>query len=335
MKHLLYFFALLLISCKTIPTEKVLISNFGYTQGTTYNIRYMSPNGYNYQENIDRILKQVDRSLSTYESESVISKINKNESVTTDSLFVRVFDAALEIAIETDGAFDPTIAPIVNFWGFGFEETQNMNDELHSKIMKSVGYEKIVLKNNLILKTNPNTQLDFNAIAQGFTVDLIGEELEKMGVVDYMIEVGGELKCKGFNAENKLWRIGIDKPTENIQEDRFQAIIEVDNKAVASSGNYRKFIVDEKDGEKYVHTIHPNSGKPIHSSLLSVTIISESCMQADAYATACMVMGVEKSIEFLKQKPKLDALLIYSDPKNKWLRYQTEGFTEMCIYQIR
>lgn len=335
MKHLLYFLVLLLISCKTIPTEKVLISNFGYTQGTTYNIRYMSPNGYNYQENIDRILKQVDQSLSTYENESVISKINKNESVTTDSLFVQVFDAALEIAKETDGAFDPTIAPIVNFWGFGFEETQNMNDELHSKIMKSVGYEKIVLKNNLILKTNPNTQLDFNAIAQGFTVDLIGEELEKMGVVDYMIEVGGELKCKGFNAENKLWRIGIDKPTENIQEDRFQAIIEVDNKAVASSGNYRKFIVDEKDGEKYVHTIHPNSGKPIHSSLLSVTIISESCMQADAYATACMVMGVEKSIEFLKQKPKLDALLIYSDKKNKWLQYQTDGFTKMCIYQIR
>jgi thiamine biosynthesis lipoprotein len=335
MKNLLYIVTLLLFSCGTIPTNKSLVSNFGYTQGTTYNIRYMSPNGEDLKNDINRVLQQVDYSLSTYKTESTISKINRNESTKTDSLFVRVFEAAVRIAEETNGSFDPTIAPIVNYWGFGFEQPQNTDKELHANLMKTVGYEKLQLKENLLFKTNPNTQLDFNAIAQGFTVDLIGEELQKKGINDYMIEVGGELKCKGYNVDNKLWRIGIDKPTENLQENRFQAIIEVHDMAVASSGNYRKFKVDDQDGSKYAHTIHPKTGKPIQTDLLSVTILSKSCMEADAYATACMVMGVEKSLKFLKKHTDLDALLIYTGPQGQWLNYQTEGFATISIYQER
>lgn len=293
----------------------------------------MSTDAVDCQSDIDSVLNAVDLSMSTYIPESLISKINRNESNKIDSLFFRVITEALLIAKETQGAFDPTLAPIVNYWGFGFEEIQNIDESILAELMQSVGYTKLSFNDSTIFKTNTNTQIDFNAIAQGFTVDLVGEHLQKLGITNYMIEVGGELKCSGLNADGDLWRIGIDKPSEDIQKDRFQAIIEVENKSVASSGNYRKFKVDEKTGMKYVHTINPKTGSPVQTNLLGVTIITESCMRADAIATACMVMGLEKSKTYLENHPEIDALFIYSDPKENWLQYQTKGFEKMSIYQ--
>ena len=293
----------------------------------------MSTDAVDCQSDIDSVLNAVDLSMSTYIPESLISKINRNESNKIDSLFFRVITEALLIAKETQGAFDPTLAPIVNYWGFGFEEIQNIDESILAELMQSVGYTKLSFNDSTIFKTNTNTQIDFNAIAQGFTVDLVGEHLQKLGITNYMIEIGGELKCSGFNADGDLWRIGIDKPSEDIQKDRFQAIIEVENKSVASSGNYRKFKVDEKTGMKYVHTINPKTGNPVQTNLLGVTIITESCMRADAIATACMVMGLEKSKTYLENHPEIDALFIYSDPKENWLQYQTQGFEKMSIYQ--
>lgn len=293
----------------------------------------MSTDAVDCQSDIDSVLNAVDLSMSTYIPESLISKINRNESNKIDSLFFRVITEALLIAKETQGAFDPTLAPIVNYWGFGFEEIQNIDESILAELMQSVGYTKLSFNDSTIFKTNTNTQIDFNAIAQGFTVDLVGEHLQKLGITNYMIEIGGELKCSGFNADGDLWRIGIDKPSENIQKDRFQAIIEVENKSVASSGNYRKFKVDEKTGMKYAHTINPKTGNPVQTNLLGVTIITESCMRADAIATACMVMGLEKSKTYLENHPEIDALFIYSDPKENWLQYQTKGFEKMSIYQ--
>jgi thiamine biosynthesis lipoprotein len=293
----------------------------------------MSTDAVDCQSDIDSVLNAVDLSMSTYIPESLISKINRNESNKIDSLFFRVITEALLIAKETQGAFDPTLAPIVNYWGFGFEEIQNIDESILAELMQSVGYTKLSFNDSTIFKTNTNTQIDFNAIAQGFTVDLVGEHLQKLGITNYMIEIGGELKCSGFNADGDLWRIGIDKPSEDIQKDRFQAIIEVENKSVASSGNYRKFKVDEKTGMKYVHTINPKTGSPVQTNLLGVTIITESCMRADAIATACMVMGLEKSKTYLENHPEIDALFIYSDPKENWLQYQTKGFEKMSIYQ--
>ena len=293
----------------------------------------MSLDAVDYQIQIDSILHAVDLSMSTYIPESLISKINRNESRKIDSLFYRVLTEALQIAKETNGAFDPTLAPIVNYWGFGFEEIEQKDETLLATLMQSVGYSKLSFKDSTISKTNPDTQLDFNAIAQGFTVDLVAEHLQKLGITNYMIEIGGELKCAGLNADGDLWRIGIDKPSENIQEDRFQAIIEVANKSVASSGNYRKFKVNEETGMKYAHTINPSSGEPVQTNLLGVTIITESCMRADAIATACMVMGLEESIRYLENHTEIDALFIYSGPKGEWLQYQTEGFVKMSIYQ--
>jgi len=332
MKNILILFSILLFSCGSEPKNEILVSNYGYTQGTTYSIRYMSVNAVDYQSDIDSVLHAVDLSMSTYMEGSLISKINRNESMQTDSLFLRVFEAAMIIASETNGAFDPTIAPMVNYWGFGFEEIAHEDESQLEDLMQSVGYEKLSIKDSLVIKSDPNTQIDFNAIAQGFTVDLVGEHLQKLGITNYMIEIGGELKCKGLNADAELWRIGIDKPSENIQKDRFQAIIEVNNKSVASSGNYRKFKVDEETGMKYAHTIDPKTGRPVQTNLLGVTIVTESCMRADAIATACMVMGLEKSKDYLKNHPEIDALLIYSGAKGEWLQYQTEAFEKMSVY---
>ena len=332
MMKYLFLISVLLMSCIDSTPNKKIVTNFGNTQGTSYSIKYVSPNGINYQNDIDSIFKAVDLSLSTYINESIISKINRNENVIIDSIFTRVFEMALKIAHETNGSFDPTIAPLVNFWGFGFEEISNKNENILVNLMQSVGYKKISIKDGHIIKENSNTQLDFNAIAQGFTVDLIGEHLQKIGLTNYMIEIGGELKCSGLNADEKPWRIGIDKPSEEIQKERHLAIIEVSNKSVASSGNYRKLKIDQETGIKYAHTINPKTGMPTITDLLSVTIVSESCMQADAIATACMVMGKEKSINYIISKPQIDALFIYSGPKGEWIKYQTEGFKKMRIY---
>ena len=333
MMKYLFLISVLLVSCGDSNPKKKIVTNYGNTQGTTYSIKYKSPHGINYQNDIDSILKAVDLSLSTYINESIISKINRNENVIIDSIFTRVFEMAIKIANETNGSFDPTIAPLVNFWGFGFEEISNKNETKLVNLMQSVGYKKISFKDGHIVKENPNTQIDFNAIAQGFTVDLIGEHLQKHGLTNFMIEIGGEVKCSGLNADEKPWRIGIDKPSEKIQKERYQAIIEVSNKAIASSGNYRHYKVDEKTGMKYAHTINPKTGVPLQTNLLGVTILTESCMEADALATAFMVMGLETSKQYLKNHPEIDALFIYSNSKGEWLKYQTEGFENVSVHK--
>jgi len=334
MRYISHFLILILLSCSTTKNTESLVYNYGNTQGTTYSIKYISPKGQNFQEEIDSLLKLVDLSMSTYKKESIISKINRNQSMQTDSIFRLVFNEAIRIATQTKGAFDPTIAPVINYWGFGFENIQNKDQSKLEVLIQSVGYENIKLNDSTIVKSNPKTQLDFNAIAQGFSVDYIANHLNKKGINNYMVEIGGEVKSKGLNTDDEFWRIGIDKPSVNIEEDRFQAIIELNNKSVASSGNYRKFKVDDDSGMKYAHTIDPNSGMPVLSNLLGVTVSTESCMQADAYATAFMVMGVDSSIRFLEEHSYLDidVLMIYSGANGKWLQYQTEGFKNMTIY---
>ena len=327
----LFLISALLMSCGNSNPKKKFVSNFGNTQGTTYSIKYTSPHGINYQNDIDSILKAVDLSLSIYINESIISKINRNENVKIDSMFTRVFEMALKIANETNGSFDPTIAPLVNFWGFGFEEISNKNQNKLVNLMQSVGYKKISIKDGHIVKENPNTQIDFNAIAQGFTVDLVGEHLQKLGLTNFMIEIGGEVKCSGLNADEKPWRIGIDKPSEKIQKERYQAIIEVSNKAIASSGNYRHYKVDKKTGMKYAHTINPKTGVPLQTNLLGVTILTESCMEADALATAFMVMGLEKSQKFLSSKDDLEVYFVYRNNNGKFESFVTENFKKRVI----
>mgnify|MGYP001189250057 CR=1 FL=1 len=332
MKKVYHICTLLIICCSPEQKKEILTSNYGYTQGTTYSIQYLSPNGKNIQNNIDSILSRVDLSLSTYQEESLISKINRNETKKLDSLYKRVLISALNIAKNTKGAFDPTIAPLVNFWGFGPKEIKQNKKSSISTLLNSVGYEKIHVNDDEIVKENLKTQLDFNGIAQGFTVDLIAEHFLKIGINDFMIEIGGELRCKGVNSQNEVWRIGIEKPEKKKNKDHFHAILLIDNLAVASSGNYRNYKIDSKSGAKFSHSINPKTGFPVKSNLLSVTILNPSCMQADAIATGCMIMGLEKSIEYVNLDSESEALMIYSGKNGELKTYMTDAIKEMSIY---
>ena len=332
MKNIICLFIVLIVSCSSEKNRGILTSNYGYTQGTTYSIRYISTDGKNMQNDIDSILFDVDQSLSTYIKESVISKINRNEINKLDSFCLIVLESALDIANKTVGAFDPTVAAVVNFWGFGFEEIKVKNETNLSHILNTVGFDKIHINGDKIVKENPKTQLDFNGIAQGFTVDIIADHFQKIGIKNYMIEIGGELRCKGRNAEKELWRIGIEKPEQKRNEDHFQAILAIEDLAVASSGNYRKYKIDSLSGVRYSHSINPKTGQPVQSNLLSVTIINPSCMVADALATACMIMGLDKSIEYINQDSDTEAMIIYSRPNGDLEIFQTEALKKMSIY---
>ena len=299
----------------------------GFIQGTTYHITYESKTGRNLQHEIDSLLAAFDQSMSIYLPTSIISRINQNDpAVKADEIFIAVFNKSAEVWKETGGAFDITVAPLVNAWGFGFTASSDNDSAAIDSLLQYVGMNKVTLTGKKIIKANPNVMLDVNAIAQGYSVDLVSEYLENLRIKNYMVEIGGEVRVRGRNDKGNLWRIGIDKPVEGnmIPGSDLQVILQLDRKSLSTSGNYRKFYV--KDGVKYAHTINPSTGFPALSNLLSATIIADDCMTADAYATACMVFGLEKSIDFLNKHRFLEAYLIFSDEKGEFNVYSTKGF---------
>lgn len=311
------------------------IENRGYAQGTTYQIKYIAEK--NYGQEIENIFLAIDHSMSTYINSSVISKINEGATwVKVDSLFMRVLLRSLEIAEETEGAFDPTIGPLVHLWGFGFDEVrQDVTPAMIAEAKNRTGYHGIEIKDGNV-RIPQGFSLDFNAIAQGFTTDFIAEFLEGKGIYNYMVEVGGEIKARGVNETGKIWKIGVDKPHEELDlAHRFQFVLELKDAALATSGNYRKFWIDEKTGTKYSHTINPATGRPAQNRLLSATIIAPTAMDADAYATACMVMGLENCQKLVTQREELEAYLIFNKPddEEEWEIYQTEGFRSFLVEQ--
>ncbi len=325
-------FLLLLVSCSQ-STEPSYIENTGQAQGSTYQIKYKSPEGQNFGKEIEEILRQIDLSMSTYVPSSLISQINKGDTlILVDSLFMKVLNRSLEIAEETSGDFDPTVGPLVNLWGFGFKEIrQDVNADTVQQVLSNVGYESIRIQ-DMNVSVPEGFTIDFNAIAQGFTVDHIAEFLENQGVQNYMVEVGGEVRTKGTNDSGNIWRIGVDKPQEEIDaEDRFQFILELKNAGLATSGNYRKFWVDEETGTRYSHTIDPHTGYPARNQLLSASFIAPSAMDADAYATVCMVKGLEECKVLLHQKENLEGYLIFSDDENEWNTFITDGFQSYIV----
>ena len=319
MRYLLIFL-ICLVSCSIDESSKksVLVTNKGNTQGTYYYIKYLSINGQSFQTDIDSILNEIDLSLSIYNNNSLISNINNGDSVNTDFLFNTVFDVSKEISEKTNGAFDPSISPLVDYWGFyNYTDVKEIlvdSTEINN-ILKNIGFSKIKLKNNFV-QLPSNMSLDFNSIAQGYTVDLIGSYLRKVGVNDFLINVGGENLASGKNQEGDIWKIGIEKPTNKINDD-YKLILSLNNKAIATSGNYRKF--HKINGKKYSHVIDPLTGYPAYNRLLSVSVIHDDCMIADAYATAFMVMGVKKTKDFIKKNKELQVFLIYSSKENEEL----------------
>ena len=324
-----YLLFILFLSCNSALDNKTAIVNSGETQGTSYNIKYIGPHGIDYKDQIDSLLQEVDNSLSTYKNQSLISRINYNQQKKTDSLFRTVFRSAKEIFNQTDGLFDCSVAPLVNAWGFGFSQKEQMDSSRVNEILEIVGFDKVYLQNDMILKPK-RMLLDFNSIAQGFTVDLISKMLEQKKIKNYLVEVGGEIKSRGKNIQNKVWTVGVDKPIEQINyDDRFQFVIKLDNKSLATSGNYRKYIIE--DGIKYSHVINPITGFPAKNNLLSVTVIHNDCMIADAYATAFMVMGLEKSKNFLKDNKDLEAYFVFSADGEALNTHVTENFEKSIV----
>jgi thiamine biosynthesis lipoprotein len=303
------------------------IKTAGFIQGTTYHITYESKSGRNLQPEFDSLLAAFDRSLSIYLPSSLISRINQNDpAVEADEKFMAVFNKSNEVWKETGGAFDITVAPLVNAWGFGFTAASATDSAAIHGLLQYVGMDKVTLSGKKIIKAHPNVMLDVNAIAQGYSVDLVSEYLESLGIKNYMVEIGGEVRVRGRNDKGNYWHIGIDKPVEGnmIPGKDLQVILQLNRRSLATSGNYRKFY--EKDGIKYAHTINPATGFPAMSNLLSATIIADDCMTADAYATACMVFGLEKSIDFLGKHTFLEAYLIYSDENGEFKVFSTPGF---------
>lgn len=289
--------------------------NRGQIFGTFYSITYQCDN--DLQKEIEAELKKVDLALSMFNKESIISKINRNEKVELNEMFLQVFTLAQKVSQDTDGAFDITVAPLVNAWGFGFKTGDQPSVTSIDSLMSTVGYNKISLKGRQVFKENKNTMLDCSAIAKGYGSDVVAAFLKKRGIENFMVEIGGEVVTQGISEKRVPWRIGVTKPTEDSLSigDELQTVLNVTNKAMATSGNYRNFYY--KDGKKYAHTIDPKTGYPVQHSLLSATVLANNCATADAYATSFMVMGIEKAKAVLERHPELMAYFIYSDKKGE------------------
>lgn len=296
----------------------------GEAQGTYYAVTYFSDDTVVSQKQIDSLLRDFDLSASVWVPESIISGINNNlPDVQTNSHFADIFRQSKHIWKETNGAFDITVGPLVNAWGFGFKNKIPLNDYVIDSLKKLVDFEGVRLTDGKIIKSNPDIQIDYNAIAQGYSVDLTGGFFKSKGVQNFLVDIGGEVLGSGSKPGGKPWVVGIEKPSENADSQRtLNATIKINNNAVATSGSYRKFY--EKDGIRYSHTIDPKTGYPVTHSLLSATVMTDSASIADAYATALMVMGLEKGKSFLANKPNLDAYLIYADENGDYKTWATE-----------
>jgi len=290
-------------------------TNSGMVFGTVYNITYECDS--NLHEAIKSELQKVDNSLSPFNAQSIITAINQNQDVKPDEMFLTVFNKAMEISRETGGAFDITVAPLVNAWGFGFKNGIQPNRHQVDSLRRLIGYEKVSLKDDRIVKQSPDIMLDCSAIAKGFGSDVVARFLQQRGVKNFMVEIGGEIVTSGVNPQRLPWKIGVTKPTDDSLsvKGEIQSVLNVTDLAMATSGNYRNFYY--KGGKKYAHTIDPKTGYPVQHSLLSATVLAKDCATADAYATSFMVLGIDGAKEVLERHPELMAYFIYSDEKGQ------------------
>lgn len=328
MRKILLGTLLLIFVIACSQQKSTFIFNEGEVFGTYYHISYESPDGKNMQDDVRKELTKLDMSLSTYKTESVLSKVNTNRQVQLDDFFLTVFNKSEEVSTITLGAFDATVAPLVNAWGFGFRKKASVTQQLIDSIEVFVGYKKVHFANGMIVKDDQRLMLDFSAIAKGYAVDVIGNLLAQKGCKSYMVEIGGEVVAKGVNKEGRIWRIGINEPNDNesTNPSELEAIISINDKAVATSGNYRNYYVE--NGIKYAHTINPKTGYPVNHSLLSATVIANNCMTADAFATAFMVMGVDSAMSLASKLSDIELFLIYADNNGENLNAMSSGFSE-------
>jgi len=287
----------------------------GFIFGTVYHVTYQ----YNrdLKDEIEAELSKVDNSLSPFNNQSVITAVNQNKNPEVNEMFSDVFNLAEQVSQETDGAFDITVAPMVNLWGFGFKKGISPSKQKIDSLRQIVGYKKVSLRDGHVIKADKRIMLDCSAIAKGYGSDVVARYLRSKGITNFMIEIGGEIVTSGKSEKRLPWKIGVTKPTDDSlnTNQELETVLNVTDKAMATSGNYRNFYY--KGGKKYAHTIDPKTGYPVQHSLLSATVLASNCATADAYATAFMVLGIDKAKVVLQKHPELMAYFIYAGPDGK------------------
>ena len=307
------------------------VTDEGKVFGTYYHITYSY--SHSIQQEIDKRLAMVDASLSPFNKRSIITAVNQNRDVRVDSMFRYVFNLAHEVSGNTNGAFDITVAPLVNAWGFGFEKKDSVNSDQIRSHLQSVGYRKVSLsQSGRVMKQNPDTKLDCSAIAKGYGCDVVAGLFDELGIKNYLIEIGGEIVAKGENAKQQKWSIGINRPVDDslMVDNKVAAVLELTDCGLATSGNYRRFYY--KNGKRYAHTIDPRTGYPVQHTLLSSTVIAKNCATADAYATAFMVLGIDSAKIVLANHPELEAYFIYSDSKGGYGVWMSQKLSEQMAH---
>jgi thiamine biosynthesis lipoprotein len=326
---------LVFLGCSQTPgTSQVRKIKFeGKAQGTYYAVTYYAVDTVVNLRQIDSLLDAFNQCASIYDPQSIISRINRNDSsVKIDAMFEAIFKRSMEVSESTQGAFDVTVCQLVNAWGFGFKNKADVTKELIDSLFQFTGYKKVKLENGKVIKENPGIMLDFNAIAQGFSVDVLSRFLESKGIKDYLVDIGGEIRGSGKKPGGESFTVAIEKPaTDMYSKQELQVKLHLDNISLATSGNYRKYY--EENGVRYSHTIDPSTGYPAKNTLLSASVIAKDCITADAYATAFMVMGLEKTQAFLKYNPNLglEAYCIYAGEGVALKTWSTKGFEERII----
>ena len=315
----LMLLAMTFASCAKQPQKMVLQ---GLVQGSYYAITYYDEEGRNFQQEIDSIFHAVDMSVNLWVDSSVICKVNRNEDVALDQIFIENFEVAQRAAALSDGYFDPTISPLVSAWGFSAKNPQlpPLTSHLIDSLKRLVDYRKVRIEDGKLIKENPAMKLDFNAIAQGYTTDLVGALLEAKGIKSYIVDVGGEIFARGTKPDGKPWVVGIEKPAADWDSERVvQQRVELEDKGIVTSGSYRKYV--ERDGKRYSHCIDPMTGYPVEHNLLSATVIAENATWADALASICMVMGMERSLELIKTLEGVEVYYIFVNDRNELETY--------------
>lgn len=316
-----------LASCEKQPKKMVLQ---GQAQGSYYAVTYFDEQGRNFQHEIDSIFHAVDISVNLWVHNSVISKVNRNEEVTLDSIFIDNFRIAQEAARLSNGYFDPTISPIVAAWGFSYKKGDSITPQLIDSLKQLVDYRKVRIKNGKVIKETPAITLDFNAIAQGYTSDLIAGFLDSHNIKDYLVDTGGEIMARGEKPNGQPWIVGIEKPAENWDSEQVvHTRIALCNKGLVTSGSTRKYV--ERDGKRYSHCINPKTGYPVEHQLLSVTVLAENSVWADALASICMVMGLEQSLPLIDSLGGVEAYYIFVNKQGELETYATEGFQSLVV----
>lgn len=321
-------FLILVATAACTRPQKTVIQ--GLAQGSYYAISYYDAQNRNFQHEIDSIFQAVDHSVSLWNDSSIISKVNRNEAVELDTIFIDNFNIAQQAAELSDGYFDPTVSPLVAAWGFSYKNGDSITPQLIDSLKGLVDYHKVKIEDGKVVKENPLMALDFNAIAQGYTSDLIASFLRSKGIDNYLIDTGGEIVGKGTKPDGQPWIVGIEKPADNWDSERVvQTCIALRDKGLVTSGSTRKYV--ERDGKRYSHCIDPTTGYPVEHQVLSVTVLAENSVWADALASICMVMGMDKSLAIINARQDTEAYYIFVNDEGQLETFATAGFQALIV----